>query len=62
MHDYLPAHIRRIVRAIEGGEQADQVLLSALALLPRDFCLVNIYLHLGFRLETNSFITKPTPY
>lgn len=60
MANNLPAHIVKIINAIERREPIEKVLQQSLSLLSRDFSLVNIYLHLGYHLQTNTFATKPT--
>mmetsp|Transcript_20267 Transcript_20267/g.37847 ORF Transcript_20267/g.37847 Transcript_20267/m.37847 type:complete len:404 (+) Transcript_20267:9932-11143(+) len=55
-----PQHVQKIITSLEAGANCEQTLLTLLPLLNQDTSLLQVFLELGFSLETSTFTTKPS--
>jgi transcription factor Dp-1 len=55
-----PQHIQKTLKSLELGANCEQTLLELLPLLSQDTSLLQVFLELGFSLETSSFMAKPS--
>lgn len=54
-----PQHVQKTIASLEAGANCEQTLLTLLPMLSQDTSLLQVYLELGFSLETCAFTTKP---
>lgn len=55
-----PLHIERLVYDLEHTNKSEDALINSVNLISKDVTLMQIYLQLGYCIQTNKFLTSPT--
>ncbi|CAG9314043.1 unnamed protein product [Blepharisma stoltei] len=60
MERNIPLHIERLIYELNHSSKTEQVLLNGSSLISQDVTLMQVYLQLGYSLQTNQFVSSPT--
>lgn len=60
MERNIPLHIERLIYDLNHSTRTEAVLLATANLISQDVTLMQVYLQLGYSLQSNQFLSSPT--